>query len=428
LAYSTVSQLGFMVAAVGIGAYAAAIFHMMTHAFFKALLFLGSGSVIHGMEHGHHHLHDHGHGAGGHGHDDKAHAAAHDSHGHDSHGHDSHGHDEKHDDHAHDDHFDPQDMRTMGGLSRRMPITYITYVIGAAALAGIWPLSGFWSKDEILADAWRAAIFDGKLSGYIALGLLLAAAFMTAFYMTRQVWLVFHGEGRHDAVKHVPESVWQMTVPLIILGVFSVFIGFVNLPSDPGVSSLGLEAVFGLHALTDWLEYSVLHAHVGAFEWLIALVATGVGLAAIFLGIRIYGGANPLNEKNEDPLYVNRGFRPLFVFSNARMYWDEAYDRLFIRPFQAIARLLARVDWDFWHDYVHDSVITKGFNGVAKILSQPVDNGLIDGTVRGVGRLVKGISGVLRQAQTGYVRVYAVALLVGVVAVVVLMLLPVLQG
>jgi NADH-quinone oxidoreductase subunit L len=429
LAYSTVSQLGFMVAAVGIGAYAAAMFHMITHAFFKALLFLGSGSVIHGMEHGHHHLHDHGHAKGGHGHDDKH--GAHDSHGHDAHAHkaDAHGHDDKHDDHGHDDHFDPQDMRTMGGLWRRMPITFVTYVIGAAALAGLWPLAGFWSKDEILADSWVAGVFDGKLSGYIALALLLVSAFLTAFYMTRQVWMVFFGEPRHEAAKHVPESVWQMTVPLIVLAVFSVFIGFINIPTDSGLAAIGFDFIFGEHLLTDWLEYSVLHAHVGIFRLEIAAIATALGFAAIFLGIRVYGGNRALTPDGRDPLQANAATRPFWSLANARMYWDEAYNLLFIRPFQAIAKFVAEViDWKFWHDYVHDDVIGKGFNGAAKLLSKPVDQGVVDGSVRGVGRLVKWFSGVLRRSQTGYVRVYAVALLVGVVAVVVLMLLPLVQS
>ena len=119
----------------------------------------------------------------------------------------------------------------------------------------------------------------------------------------------------------------------------------------------------------------------------------------------------------------------MFAFANARMYWDETYHRLIIGPFQRIASFLADVvDWQFWHDYFHDGVIVKGFNGMGRILSQPVDLGIIDGAVNGLGRLVRGISGALRKTQTGYVRIYAVALLVGVVAVIVLMLLPVLQG
>ena len=138
LAYSTISQLGFMLAAVGIGAYVAAMFHLVTHAVFKALLFLGSGSVIHGVEHGHHHAHANG------------------------------DHGDDHDEHHDDDDFDPQDMRNMGGLRKRMPITYITYLIGTLALAGIFPFAGFWSKDEILADAWYEGFELNELSGFLA--------------------------------------------------------------------------------------------------------------------------------------------------------------------------------------------------------------------------------------------------------------------
>lgn len=416
LAYSTVSQLGFMVAAVGIGAYGAAIFHMITHAFFKALLFLGSGSVIHGMEHGHHHVHDHGHDAHG-------------KHAQDAHGHDTHGADASHSDAKP---FDPQDMRFMGGLARKMPITYATYLIGTLALAGIWPFAGFWSKDEILADSWVAALQDGKPAGFIAL-LLFAAAGMTAFYMWRQIKMVFHGSPRTDSADHASESTWSMTVPLIILAVLSVLGGFLNVPS--GGDFFGdlfrgffLQNVFGEHTLAVWLEYSVSQLHVGSFYPLIAAISLAIGFAAIFLANRIYG-TQAIDEHGKDPLEVRPSTSAMFAFANARMYWDETYHRLIIGPFQRTARFLADVvDWQFWHDYFHDSVITKGFNGMGRILSQPVDLGIIDGAVNGIGRVVRGASGLLRRTQTGYVRIYAVALLVGVVAVIVLMLLPVLQG
>ncbi len=201
LAYSTISQLGFMVAAVGVGAYGAAIFHMVTHAFFKALLFLGSGSVIHGMEHGHHHAHEHGDGH-----------------------------------HEDEDEFDPQDMRNMGGLARRMPLTYISYLFGTLALAGIIPFAGFWSKDEILGDSWLAGLYRqsvlGQISGYVALGLLLVAAAFTAFYMWRQMEMVFFGSARSEAAENAPESVPSMTIPLLILALGSLFVGFINTPSQ----------------------------------------------------------------------------------------------------------------------------------------------------------------------------------------------------
>ncbi len=429
LAYSTISQLGFMVAAVGIGAYIPAMFHMITHAFFKALLFLGSGSVIHGMEHGHHHAaHGHGHG--------------HNAHGADPHG-EVHGYDAGHlGDHkpevTHDEHaapFDPQDMRNMGGLRYRMPITFWTYLIGTLALAGIWPLAGFWSKDEILADSWLAGIgadsVAASIMGYIALGALLLAAGFTAFYMWRQLELVFFGKPRTEAAEYASESVPSMTIPLVVLAFFSVFIGFVNLPSGQfsDLFALGTKGVFGSHSLANFLSYSIDQAHIGEFQWWIALTALAVGLGAIFFARSRYGSNHALNEQGEDPLYANRATRPIWQLANARMYWDEIYAALFIVPFQRTARFLAdTLDWKFWHNYFHDTVIWRGFNAIGELLSQPFDLGIIDGVVNGIGRLVRGSSSIMRRSQTGYVRVYAVVLLLGVVAVVLLMLLPILQG
>ncbi|MDX1994240.1 MAG: proton-conducting transporter membrane subunit [bacterium] len=409
LAYSTVSQLGFMVAAVGLGAYTAAMFHMITHAFFKALLFLGSGSVIHGMEHGHHHLeHAHGHG---HGHDD----------------HDAHG-DETHGDHNPDvspggptTPFDPQDMRNMGGLSRKMPITYITYLIGTLALAGIFPFAGFWSKDEILADAWIVGFIDNELKGFLALGVLLLAAGFTAFYMWRQIEMVFHGNPRHEAANFASESGSAMTTPLIILAFFSVFIGFINTPSGIPIFS----GLFGEYNLGNFLEYSIQHFHLSEFQLLIALGALAIGLGGIFLARSIYGGTKALTRSGKDPLQVRPETAAVWSIANARMYWDEFYYRVFENPFNRIAKFLADVvDWNFLHDYFHDTVLYKGFNGVGKLLSRPFDLGIIDGAVNGVGWLVRQASGGLRRIQTGYVRTYAVMLLLGVVAVIVIMLLP----
>ncbi len=401
LAYSTVSQLGFMVAAVGLGAYPAAMFHMITHAFFKALLFLGSGSVIHGVEHGHHHVHEHG----------------------DEHGHDDHGH---HD----DDDFDPQDMRNMGGLRSKMPITYWTYIIGTFALAGIWPFAGFWSKDEILADAWLVGLVDGDIRGFIGLAVLLPAAGLTAFYMWRQIEMVFHGEPRSEAAAHAPESHWTMTTPLVILAFFSLFIGFINIPSGvSGIFLFGLDGVFGKHLLGDFLEYSVLHYHLPPFQPLLALFALGLGVTAIFFASRIYGNGRALTAEGKDPLSVEPTTQPVWSVSNARMYWDEIYDAVIIRPFNRVSQFIADVlDWQFLHDYFHDTVLVKGFNAFSKFLSHPVDLGVIDGLVNGIGRLARASSGSLRQVQTGYVRVYAVVLFLGVVAVIVLMLLPMIQG
>ena len=159
LAYSTVSQLGFMIAAVGMGAYVAGMFHLITHAFFKALLFMGSGSIIHGMEHGHHHVHDHGHG---HGHDD---------------------HDDEHSAQDHHDDFDPQDMRTMGGLWKKMPVTFGVYIVGSLALAGIFPFAGFWSKDEILAHAASNSDLGGVFT-FVSIMLTIGAFLYRVLYDT----------------------------------------------------------------------------------------------------------------------------------------------------------------------------------------------------------------------------------------------------
>lgn len=395
LAYSTVSQLGFMVAAVGIGAYSAAMFHLLTHAFFKALLFLGSGSVIHGMEHGHHH-------------------AAHHGHGHDDHG----------DDH-HEAEFDPQDMRNMGGLRHKMPITYWTYLIGTLALAGIFPLAGFWSKDEILADSWIVGFVDNEIGGYIALGVLLAAAAFTAFYMWRQMELVFYGKPRSEAAEHVPESVPAMTIPLMVLAFFSVFVGFINTPSNV----LGLDGIFGAHGFTNWLAPTVVHAHAAEFQPLIAITALVLALGAILLARSIYGGGHALAANNRDRLQDNAGMGALWGLANARLYWDETYFRLFENPFNRLSKFFAdTLDWRFWHDYFHDVVIGKGFNAIGQVLSKPVDLGVIDGTVNGVARLAQWASARVRNVQTGYVRTYAISLLLGVVLVIVILLLPLIQN
>jgi len=405
LAYSTVSQLGFMVAAVGIGAYPAAMFHMVTHAFFKALLFMGSGSVIHGMEHGHHHLHEHHDDAHG---DDKHHAA--------------------HDDH-HEDPFDPQDMRYMGGLRRKMPITYWTYIIGTLALAGVWPLAGFWSKDEILADAWEVGLFKGELIGFIALVTLVGAAGLTAFYMWRQIEMVFHGKPRHDAAKYASESSAAMTFPLIVLAASSFLVGFINVPSGVGIFSFGLEGLFGgKHALADFMQYSILHFHIPPFQPFLAIMTLVIGLGAIFTASRIYGGNRALNKQGLDPLAANPTTNSVWVISNARMYWDAIYESVVVQPFIRVSRGIAALDWNLLHDYFHDTVLYKGFNAIGRLLSKPIDLGLIDGVVNGVGALARASSGLVRRAQNGYVRVYAMMLFVGVVAVIVLMLLPILQG
>ncbi len=395
LAYSTISQLGFMVAAVGIGAYVAAMFHLVTHAVFKALLFLGSGSVIHGVEHGHHHAHEHSHGGD---HED--------------------GHDEED--------FDPQDMRNMGGLRKRMPITYLTYLIGTLGLAGIFPFAGFWSKDEILADAWYEGLVANTTSGFIAFGVLLIAAAFTAFYMWRQVVLVFFDKPRSEAAEQAPESNGAMLLPLIILAIFTCIIGFINVPKATPI----FDGIYHPYEFKHFLEHSLIsvsRGHTLDFNLLIAGIALALGIASIFAANRVYKGKG-LASGNRDQLETQAPARGLFKLANARLYWDEAYTAFIEAPFNRLASFLAdRIDWDFLHDYFHDRIIKRGFDSIAEILSKPIDLGIVDGTVNGVGVFVQRSADWMRRSQTGYVRMYAVVIFIGVVALILLMLTPFIQ-
>ena len=426
LAFSTISQLGFMVAAVGLGAYVAALFHLLTHAVFKALLFLGSGSVIHGVEHGHHHAHAHAHDTHGEEHGDSH--AAHDEHTGDSHGHDAHA----------QPTFDPQDMRNMGGLFSRMPITAVTYLIGTFALAGLPFFAGFWSKDEILGDAFNEAFFGHTewvvMAGLVALPLLLLAAGLTAFYMWRQVQMVFFGDPRSEGAAQAPESVSWMTIPLMILAFFSITIGFINVPSYTPIFSgfLGIQDYEFKHFLESAVP-SVTAGEALNFNILLAITAVALAFAAIFVAHSIYAGNKAVVnrdaaiEDRKDPLNTGAS-GGAWRLANARLYWDETYFRLFENPYNRISQLLAALDWNALHDYFHDSVIFRGYNAVAGFLARPFDQGIIDGVVNGVARVVGLVSGRVRGVQTGYVRTYAVALLLGVVAVVLVMLLPLLQA
>ena len=283
LAYSTISQLGFMVAAVGMGAYVAGMFHLVVHAFFKALLFLTAGSVILGLERGHHHLPHH---EGGDGHSEEV--------------------------------FDPGDMRNMGGLRKQMPVSFWLYVIGSLALAGIFPFAGFWSKDEILLDAAR--------NHTLIYVLLACAAFLTAFYMGRQIWMIFFGKARHEATEHAVESPRIITVPLMVLAGLSILGGALNLPV--------------LHSLGHWLEHSIeavaehgaeIHGYLsiswGGLNPVVALFSTLVALLAIFLSWVLYG-RKTLEKGQVDPLKKILG--PVYkVFENK--YWvDEIYNAVII--------------------------------------------------------------------------------------------------
>jgi len=357
LAYSTISQLGFMVAAVGIGAYVAGMFHLITHAFFKALLFLSAGSVIQGIEHGHHHA--------------------------------AHGHSDGHEDHG----FDPNDMRNMGGLRKKMPTTYRVYLVGALALAGLPPLAGFFSKDEILADASHV-----NFGVYL---LLAIAAVFTAFYMGRQILMVFFGDTRTEAAEHAPENPKVMTIPLVILAAGAVFMGALNLP--------------GIHSLTHWMEHTLGHLHVPEFNVTVALISTVLALLAIGLAWLLYG-RKPMTKGQPDPLRKILG--PVFVGMEHKWWVDELYELLFIKTYNWLAAFFAdTIDWRFWHDWFHDSVLVRSFKTLTGFLAQGFDLRVIDAGFNALAKTAGAASKGLRKLQTGYVRTYALSVFVGVLLV-----------
>jgi NADH-quinone oxidoreductase subunit L len=317
LAYSTVSQLGYMFLAIGSGAYVAAVFHMVTHAFFKALLFLGSGSVIHGMH-------------------------------------------------------EEQDMRKMGGLRKYLPVTCVTFIIGWLAIAGVPPFAGFWSKDEILLFAYA------KSPVLWALGLI--TALITAFYMSRQVFMVFfgkenwrhdeaeeHAEGEHhDLEPH--ESPWTMTLPLVVLATASVFGGALNLPFNDN-----------LHILDHWLEPSLfgneVHIDVATgTKVALAVIAVIAAVAGIGLGALVY-----LQKRV-------RAVEPA-VLAHA-YYYDDAIGAFVGGPG------------------------SDGFEATAAF-----DRGIVDGAVNGVATVVGYAGRGLRHVQSGFVRSYALGVAAGVVVV-----------
>ncbi len=300
LAYSTISQLGFMVAAIAVGGYIAAAFHLITHGFFKALLFLASGSVIHGMEHGAEHVHDH--------------------------------------------HTDPQDMRHMGGLRHKMPRTFWTFLIGGMALAGLpFITAGFWSKDEIFAEAWYLWSHDGNAIGLFVLVMLALAAFLTAFYTMRQISLTFLGEPRSPLAEHAHESNNFMTIPLLVLSVFAIIAGWFGIPEN----FLGTEGIFvnffheyagaTIHTLFHELHEMGLVAHEIAtlpWSWTPLLISLVVALGGLALGWLMYA-RRPLTRDQADPLIGSLG--PAHRFLNRKWQWDELYETFIVRPNDALA-------------------------------------------------------------------------------------------
>ena len=394
LAYSTVSQLGFMIAAAGMGAYVAAIFHLVAHAGFKGLLFLSAGSVIHGVEHGYHQVHEHG------------------------------------DHHDEGEVFDPQDMRNMGGLRNRMKITYWVYMIGALALAGIFPLAGFWSKDEILAHGSQNAgtVFD------IVYILLTIAAFSTAFYMGRQLLMIFFRKPRTEAADHAVESKAIMTTPLIILAALSVLGGLFNFPFLSEASAHAAEEAHELGysvILEQWLEHSLpvfeLEEELEAISginvpdtpinliYLVAGISMLLALSGLFIAWLVYR-RRPETVAEPDPM---EKVKPIWWFSILPL--NTLYYRTVVPGYNWLARFLADiVEWQFWHDWFHDTVILDNYIRFSGWLSDKFDLRFIDDfLVNGTGRATGWLAAQLRVVQTGYVRNYALAVFLGVIVLLV---------
>ncbi|MHB8778554.1 MAG: NADH-quinone oxidoreductase subunit L [Anaerolineales bacterium] len=348
LAYSTISQLGFMIAALGVGAYIAAVFHLITHAFFKALLFLGSGSVIHGMEHGVLHTGNHK--------------------------------------------VDPQDMFNMGGLRKKMPITFWTFLIGGFALSG-FPIitAGFWSKDEILADAFG----HGHLAVFITLAV---AAFLTAFYTMRQITLTFLGESRTEEAKHAHETHWTMTAPLVVLAVFAIGYGWVGIPEH-------FPLLGGL--VPNWFHEFVggtLAEHPEVLEFNLIPLATSlfVALGGLFFGWLAYRN---VGSPVEDKLQIG-------VLKN-KWYFDEIYDFLFIRPATWFSEVFVSrwMDKGFIDGILHIFGPTTGGIGdiIRNYFDVPVINKFFgDGSAHATYWIGKN----LRPIQTGRIQQYLILSLV----------------
>jgi len=313
LAYSTISQLGFMFLAIGSGAYVAAIFHVITHAFFKALLFLGSGSVIHGMH-------------------------------------------------------DEQDMRKMGALRALMPITAGTFIVGWLAIAGVPPFSGFWSKDEILLAAWEQKNI-GPLLWFVG----LVTALLTAYYMTRQVILVFFGEQRWDEDVHPHESSWTMTLPLCLLAGAAIVGGGINLP-----------LVKEWLVLEHFLEPIFAHPHHFSSGTSTKVVLAVISVVIGVLGITIATLAWLFRRIPTEQL------EPEFL-ENA-MYVDSTYARVVSGPG------------------------TSSFQKAADF-----DKGVVDGAVNGVGAAVRKLGQLIQPAQSGYMRNYATGVAIGALMILVVL-------
>jgi NADH-quinone oxidoreductase subunit L len=405
LAYSTISQLGYMIAALGMGAWVAALFHLITHAFFKALLFMGSGSIIHGVEHGLHATHDQ--------HDLAERAEQVLGSGHAEAAHDDHG-------HGHDDadpqepELDPQDMFNMGGLRKKMPVTFWTFLIGGLSLSG-FPIffAGFWSKDEILGFAFDHSQFQ------LVFWVLVLAAFLTAFYTMRAISLTFLGKPRTEAAGHAHESHWTMVLPLVILAVFAVAAGWIGIKSDmPGLGLInGPFAQLGspFEHFVEPTIASVIELEKLPFNWAPMLIASTAGLLGLFLGWWVYGH-KPLGAGQPDPLEAPLG--GLYVLLKRKYLIDEIYDVVFVRPAKRFAAWMGDIfDRKGIDGVLHG--VARGAWGLA-LRFRAFDTKVVNGGADGLAASIKSAGHWLRDIQTGRVQNYLLLALVSVVLLIAL--------
>ena len=336
LAYSTVSQLGYMMLALGIGAYEAAIFHLFTHAFFKALLFLGSGSVNHATG--------------------------------------------------------TFDMRFMGGLKKKMPITYITFLIGSLSLAGIFPLSGFWSKDEILLNVFKSGSAVNDLVFIIA----LIAVFMTAFYMFRAIMMTFEGEFRGGSEKdkdaqahgpvHLGESPITMIAPMVILVIPAVIIGYLV---NPLSGTIGIPSHWMAHSLGHALPEGIYgHVEGAKFNVILAVLSTVIAIAGAVLAILMYK-TKPLIS----PETLGNLLSPLHTLLLRKYYIDELYENLVVEKVY--------------------------YQGIAQI-SEWFDNNIIDRIADMTGWIGANFGVVIRQFQNGQTQMYATVTSIGLIIIMII--------
>ena len=330
LAYSTISQLGYMVTAMGLSGLGAGTFHLITHAFFKALLFMGAGSVIHGTH--------------------------------------------------------VQDIREMGGLFKKMPQTATTFIIASLALAGIPPLSGFWSKDEILLAAFGSG-------NYLVFGILLLTAFMTAFYMFRLIFLTFFGKARNHEV-HAHESPALMTGPLWCLAVGSVVIG---IPGSP----------FMHH----WFQKFIAHmVHHPEYEPSALVMACSIAVAVLGIALAFV----MYLKKTGWSASVAKAFPSFYRLSFNKFYFDEIYAAYIVKPFQGFGRVLFGFD---------ETVVDGAVNGTGHVtlvvsrVKQWIDTYIVDDTVNFMGTAVYFLNSITKRIQTGFVQNYLLIAFLGILAI-----------